>query len=578
MENQKNENLLNMALDTPLSQREKTQNLNVGYNESDNSWDIIVKYNGDLEGAVESINNSLGSNILITTLLGGYAILNVEQSLIANISSLDEIEYIEKPKRLYFGINRARSASCVDSVQVPPLNLNGHGTCFVLIDSGIDYTHPDFCNDDNTSRILYIWDQTVNGNPPKGYNIGTEYNNEQITEAIKTGVRLNTADSSGHGTAVAGVAVSNGRSSGGRYRGIAPDASIIVVKLGTPSSNSFPRTTELMMAVDYAVKKSWELNIPVAVNLSFGNSYGSHDGTSLLETFLDNAAGSVRGVICAGAGNEGAVAGHYFGKISNKEVGITELLVGRYETILNVQIWKNYVDEFEFELISPSGKTITFYQENTTQRFQMGNTEILVYYGEPRPYSVSQEIYIDFIPVYDYIEEGIWEIRTAGINVTTGVYNMWLPSSEGIGSDTEFLRPSEENTITIPATSRKIISVAAYNHLTDSYADFSGRGEQVQTYADTKPDIAAPGVDIMTTRTNGGYAMVSGTSFATPIVSGCSCLLLQYGIVDGNDRFLYGEKIKAYLIKGARKLPGFTRYPNSQIGWGAVCLRDSIPR
>ena len=576
MENQKKENLLNMALETPISEREKSQNLNVGYNSSDDTWELIVKYNGDIETAISNLEGLESTLVSITILTGGYAIIIAPQNMINDISTLEEVEYIEKPKRLYFGINRVREISCVDNVQVPPMNLNGVGTCFLLIDSGIDYLHPDFCKDDNTSRILFIWDQTLNGQPPQGYSIGTEFNNAQINEAIRSGIELGTVDNSGHGTAVAGVAVSNGRSSGGRYRGIAPEASIIAVKLGNPISNSFPRTTQLMLAVDYAIKKSLELNLPMVINLSFGNSYGSHDGTSLLETFLDNAAAAFRGVICAGVGNEGAVAGHYYGQIKEDEINIAEIVVGRYETTLNVQIWKNYVDELQFSLINPSGDRIEFFQNNTTQRFQMGSTEILVYFGEPRPYSVSQEIYIDFIPAGDYIQDGIWIIEIKGIDITIGNYNIWLPSSEGIGTNTAFLRPMSDNTITIPATANKVISVAAYNQFTDSYADFSGRGEMSESGINIKPDIAAPGVDIMSTRVGGGYASYTGTSFATPVVSGCACLLLQYGIIDNNDKFLYGEKIKAYLRKGARKLPGFNVWPNNFLGYGAVCLRSSL--
>ena len=71
---------------------------------------------------------------------------------------------------------------------------------------------------------------------------------------------------------------------------------------------------------------------------------------------------------------------------------------------------------------------------------------------------------------------------------------------------------------------------------------------------------------------------VSGTSFATPIVTGSAALLMQWGIVKGNDPYLYAEKVKAYLINGARELSGISEYPNSQVGWGALCVRESIPR
>ena len=100
-----------------------------------------------------------------------------------------------------------------------------------------------------------------------------------------------------------------------------------------------------------------------------------------------------------------------------------------------------------------------------------------------------------------------------------------------------------------------MITVGAYNSRYYSYADFSGRGFTRLTNQ-IKPDLAAPGVNIMAPAANGGYQSVTGTSFATPVASGAAALLMQWGIVNGNDPFLYGEKVKAYLRRGAKKLPG----------------------
>ena len=160
--------------------------------------------------------------------------------------------------------------------------------------------------------------------------------------------------------------------------------------------------------------------------------------------------------------------------------------------------------------------------------------------------------------------------------VRDGEYHLWLPSSGAINGATRFLYPTPVGTLTIPSTARKIIAVGAYNSRTLTYADFSGRGTEEGESRD-KPDLVAPGVDIMTTAPGGGYAQATGTSFATPFVTGAAALLMEWGITDGNDPFLYGEKVKAYLQKGARALPAFEEFPNGQIGWGALCLRDSLP-
>ena len=88
--------------------------------------------------------------------------------------------------------------------------------------------------------------------------------------------------------------------------------------------------------------------------------------------------------------------------------------------------------------------------------------------------------------------------------------------------------------------------------------------------------IVAPGVGVITALPGGGYGPRTGTSIAAPFVTGSAALMMEWGIVRGNDPFLYGEKVKAYLIKGARPLRG-EPVPSKRQGWGALCLRDSIP-
>jgi subtilisin family serine protease len=166
-------------------------------------------------------------------------------------------------------------------------------------------------------------------------------------------------------------------------------------------------------------------------------------------------------------------------------------------------------------------------------------------------------------------------VRLVPGRIVDGSYQMWFPSSAATGSATRFLRPRESDTLTIPSTASNVITVGAYNAATDAYADFSGRGSEEG--GALKPSLAAPGVNIETAAPDGRYVSQTGTSFATPFVTGAAALLMQYGVVDGEDPFLYGEKVKAYLQRGARPLPGFGAYPNNQVGYGALCVRDSLP-
>lgn len=573
MASQKIENLLNLALETPENEREKSQNLNVGFDTVADMWDVIVRYHGDIQRLEE-----LDERIRVVELYGGYGILTLPQELVETVAGLREIEYMEKPKRLYFELSQARSAACITQVQEEPFSLAGQGTIVAVIDSGIDYEHPDFRNTDGSTRILALWDQTIEGNPPQGYRIGTEYTREDINRALESTLPMSvvpSTDTSTHGTHVAGIAAGNGRASQGRYRGVAPQAQMIVVKLGVPRSNSFPRTSELMQAVDYVIRRAGAYGMPAAVNISFGNTYGAHNGTSLLETYLNTVSNVWKNVIVTGTGNEGAAAGHTSGTLVRGARQQVMLAVSAYEPTLNVQIWKDYADIFRIWLISPSGERRELGVREGTQRFQMGMTQLLVYYGRPSPYSAVQEIYIDFLPVGDFVDSGVWSIELEGIRVITGDYEMWIPSGAALNEQTEFLYPSQNLTITIPSTASRVISVAAYDSRTNSYADFSGRGYVGRIVQ--KPDIAAPGVDIVSTAPGGGYSAKSGTSMATPFVTGAAALLMQYGIVQGQDAYLYGEKIKAYLRRGARQLPVTDRWPNNQFGWGVLCLRDSLP-
>ena len=592
---QKLENILNLALETPEEEREQTESLNVGYSAETRNWELIVKYHGSLDRLREQ-------NIVVEELIAGYAILTVPEALVDMVSDTPEIEYVEKPKQFYYGQTFPAGTSCFPPVTMRTPFLNGRGVLLAVLDSGITWDLEVFRKADGSTRIRYLWDQTASegtddvryGKMPDGFSIGTEYTAEEINAALQMHTwdryrLIPSRDLSGHGTAVAGIAA--GRSADGLYTGAAPEAELIVVKLGSPGNNGgveegFPRTTEILRGVTYALWKARQLNMPLVINLSFGNSYGSHDGSSLLERFLDNASEIGKTVICVGSGNEGAARGHFAGNITRDSR--VELAVGNYERSLNIQLWKNYSDVFRIRLQSPGGEEaeLTTNIQGGKYTLKLEQTRILVYLGEPLPYAVAQEIYLEMIPVTgSYINAGIWTIRLEPVMTVTGQYYLYLPAGNGRGDSTGFYRSTPQVTLTVPSTAAKVITVGAYDPVYDTYADFSGRG-----YADstrtigvaaaglTKPDLVAPGVNIQAPDVYGTFTPTTGTSFATPIVSGAAALLMEWGIVRGNDPFLYGEKIKAYLRKGARPLRGEMEYPNDRVGYGRLCVADSLPQ
>ena len=255
---------------------------------------------------------------------------------------------------------------------------------------------------------------------------------------------------------------------------------------------------------------------------------------------------------------------------------MVEMSIGTYETTLNLQLWKAYADEIEISIETPSGERLPELSEKIgTQRYRAGEADLLIYYGKPGPFQVTQEIYFDFIPVGTYLTSGIWKLYLRGRRIKEGNYNLWLPGGRVLNSMTGFYRPTAAETLTIPSTAAKVVTVGAYDSRLNAFADFSGRGGKQLAYF--KPDLVAPGVDVTAPAPGGGYSGMTGTSFAVPFVTGAAALMMEWGIARKNDPFLWGEKVKAYLRRGAQPLPGFEKYPNESVGWGRLCFVESMP-
>ena len=599
--NQKLENLLQLALQTPEETRARTGDLNVGFDEETRTWELIIKYHGNLEGLEEA-------GILFEPLIAGYGILTVPEPLVEAVAELEQIEYVEKPKRYFYQITNPVSDSCIVQVSGRDLSLTGKGVLLAVLDSGIDITLPEFKKADGSTRIRYLLDQTMENREFSGEELDRllqESGQTESSDAAKGSRRFPGMDSSGHGTAVAGIAGSSPVRKGDiNYQGVATEAEFLIVKLGVPDARSFPRTTEILRGVTWAIRKSLELGMPLVINLSFGNSYGAHDGASLIERFLDNTAEIGRTVVCVGSGNEGANGGHLAGSLerAGSVAGLPsgrqpasfyrpaqiELAVAEYEQTLSVQLWKNYSDRYRIFLRSPGGEEIQVPDSVNGGKYvlELEETEILIYQGEPTPYTVAQEIYFDMLPSgRRYITSGIWTFRIEPVEVVTGNYYFYLPAAAARNAGTGFYQSTPDVTLTIPSTASKVLTVGAYDSVYQAYADFSGRGYAnpdrtigVVTAGFAKPDIVAPGVDVLAPNLYGGYTPVTGTSFATPIVAGAAALLMEWGIVRGNDTFLYGEKVKAYLRKGAQPIRGESVYPNQRVGWGRLCVAESLKK
>lgn len=532
------------------------------YNESDNiELVILVGENTEtVKAKVEEFNGKFED-------LGyGYAIVDILISQIVLLAQIPEVQYIEFPKSLYYTDSLSNKISCVDWAR-SQYGLYGRGILIGFIDTGIDYTDLAFRNADGTSRIEYIYDLSLGGEV---------YTKDQIDQALKEKdpyLVVPSQDIIGHGTHVAGIACAGGDISK-EYYGVAPESSIIMVKSGR---GLFSLSTNIMKGLKFLIDKSNELKMPLVINISLSTNDGAHNGTSLLEQYISTISKSERVTIVIAAGNEGNASHHIGGDLI--ETTVINFSISGDETYVVMNLYKSVLPQISLELISPRGVGTgeIVIREGLVEGVVSGN-RYRIYNTGPKPFDVSGEIGISLVNDSYYILEGVWTLKIRLLNKYKGIYDMWLPISEGLNKNTKFLSPTIDGTLGIPATVSNIISVGSYNPVSKTISPFSGRGRRNPLYYEAQPTIVAPGEDIIAPVPNGVYDRKTGTSMAAPHISGMSALLMEWGILKGNDSYLYGERLKYYMIIGARKERTDVEYPNTSWGYGEACLEETIKR
>ena len=468
-------------------------------------------------------------------------------------------------------------------VQGPPLSLQGRGVIIGFIDTGIRYQLDVFRDENGGSRILSIWDQTIQtGEPPEGFLYGTEYTREEINRALESGQPLSvvpTTDENGHGTAMASAAAGSVLNQGLTFRGAAPQADIAVVKLkgakeylreyyAIADDAAAYQENDIMEAVKYLEGMAIVFERPVVIVLGIGSNMGDHEGNSPLPSYLNKVASKRSRAIVVCGGNEGDKEHHYSAAMPEQiEMRVEENTKG-----FSMELWGNRIDIYSVVLRTPGGEMTPIIDFRNGQdnyfSFVFDKTKIYTGLSIVEKRSGNELVFFRF----ENPTPGIWSIIVYPLeqeNIRgSGRFHIWLPITSFIDGGVTFLEPDTDVTLTEPANAEQVITISSYNGRTGSWYSESGRGFSANDMI--KPDLAAPGVQVSTI-----LGARTGSSMAAALTAGCVAQFMEWAIVDGYAPFLESRSIKSYFIRGARRESNIT-YPDRRWGYGKVDISGTF--
>lgn len=490
----------------------------------------------------------------------------------------------------------------------PLLNVRGQGVLIGFLDTGIDYLREDFKASGGRTRIAAVWDQTiqsVNYEEDTGEAAGTEqYDREQVQGMVQYGTvytreDINAAlaaeregqnpydivpsrDENGHGTFLAGVAAASETAD---YIGAAPEAEILMVKLKPakkylrdfyllPERVEAYSETDMMMGVRFLQQYAIREKKPLVICVGLGTASGSRTGALPFADLLNTLARQVNTVVVTCTGNEANNRTHTSGlAVSDTEPSEIEITVGADERGFVMEIWAESLDILSVAITSPSGERISRIPARIdtggVYNFLLERSQVAVNYRVVESASGYEVIFMRFINP----AQGIWKIHVYSLTNIVGRYNAWLPLKQFLSGDTYFLNSNPSTTLTEPGAAERVISVGAYNHITDASYAASGRGYTATGLV--KPDFVAPGVDVYGVRAGGGYTTRTGTSVAAAHAAGVAALLLTWGVTDGNLPYMGTNEVKSVLIRGAKR-ENNTVYPNNIYGYGKMDVIEAF--
>lgn len=531
------------------------------------------------------INNTIigpGEVGNITPVNDRHSILHVQMNDF-NMCDLGLHPYHRFPSLLTLASQLSLDSSNISQIQSnPSLALLGAGVLIAIIDTGVDYTHPAFKNEDNSSRIVSIWDQTIqDGTVPEGFTYGTEYDNQEINLAIRSVNPLSivpSVDEIGHGTALASVAAGS-PSPDNSFTGVVPKSQLLVVKLKQAKQNlrrvfCVPegvvcyQETDVLLGVVYAYTTARRLNMPLIICLGLGASLVSHEGGEATSSYLDfiSQVSQVNVAVCAG--NEGNNNRHYYGNvISSPYTHEFELKVSPRDPLFAFEIWPDILARLTIQVIAPTGEitpviypsiSSCVYHQFVFSQTQMWLNNILI-----EEESGSQVILVRLVNA----AEGIWRIRVSNIDEAAFSFHSWLPNGEFISNETFFLLSSPDTTVTSPGNAEHVLTTTAYNQNNGSILIESGRG--YTRLGIVKPDIATPGYQLPCAAPGGRYVTITGTGAAAAHAAGAAAMVFEWAIVRGNYSSLTGNDVNNLIIRGATRNPVYV-YPNNIWGYGKL--------
>ena len=524
-----------------------------------------------------------------------FAVLHIPMNDLESPMNFSYYTYSAIPK-LYslLDTDSMEASGILPASRIPAFGNQGQGVLIGFVDTGIDYQNPLFRKEDGSSRILGIWDQTLETGAPDPVNgfqalYGTQYSKEEIDQALAAPDPLAlvpSADENGHGTFLASVAA-GGEDPDQDFTGAAPKASIAMVKL-KPAKEYLRdfyliregadayQENDIMMGVAYLLHLARRFSMPLVICLGLGTNQGSHVGKSPLGLYLDDINIYAGTAVITAAGNETGY-GHHYRAVTRPEETLqtVELNVGEKDSGFSMEFWAQDVDIYRVGFISPTGEVVdplpSSTEEENVIRFLVEQTEITVYSSIVNTATGSQMIFIRFKDPMP----GIWNLTVSSALNVTGAFHIWLPSRGFISDTTYFLRPDPDTLVTGPGNSQYALTVSAYDHTTGGIYIHSSRG--FSRSGQIKPELAAPGVNITGAGLRSGFVQRSGTSAAAAHAAGAAAILLHWGILERNDPFMNTSAIKTYLIRGAKRNPALT-YPNREFGYGTLDLYQAFLR